>query len=325
MNLSKKSFIYLFILLVIIILSIALIVIPQTPKISKQQRITQLEQQVRCPVCGNLPIADSTAPIAMDLKQAIVTQVNQGRTNQEILNWLRQRYGNAIVLSSNPPISVLDIVAIIVIVSVIISIIVLIRAPLSKSRHQFFKPLNIKRKHNKLRLIVGLLGIILTLSSIGFLIVSQVEPSLLETTSSTKASSITNDLSLAQGLAANGQVALAIYVYNQVLNQDPLNAKALAQQGYLISESGFNDKNSKLIKQGYIEIKKAISIEPEYADAYLYLGTIEFTSFQNTSLAVQHFKMFLKLNKNPILLKQSKKLIASAYSKLGIPPPKTLS
>jgi cytochrome c-type biogenesis protein CcmH len=55
---------------------------------------TQLTQQLRCLVCQNQTLADSNAPLAKDLRDEIAQMVLQGESDQDIVNYLVNRYGN---------------------------------------------------------------------------------------------------------------------------------------------------------------------------------------------------------------------------------------
>ena len=57
-------------------------------------RIRQLEEKLRCLVCQNQTLADSNAELAQDLRQQVREQVAAGRSDDEILDYLVQRYGD---------------------------------------------------------------------------------------------------------------------------------------------------------------------------------------------------------------------------------------
>jgi cytochrome c-type biogenesis protein CcmH len=59
-----------------------------------EQRMQALTQQLRCLVCQNETLADSQAPLAEDLRQQIREQMKAGKSDQEIIAYLTQRYGN---------------------------------------------------------------------------------------------------------------------------------------------------------------------------------------------------------------------------------------
>ncbi len=57
----------------------------------------QLIHEVRCLVCQNQTIGDSTAPLAADLRREIRRMVTDGRTEAEITEFLLERYGDFIL------------------------------------------------------------------------------------------------------------------------------------------------------------------------------------------------------------------------------------
>lgn len=59
-----------------------------------RQRYRQLTAELRCPKCQNQNIADSNAPIAMDLRQEIYRLLGEGKSNEEIVEHLVLRYGD---------------------------------------------------------------------------------------------------------------------------------------------------------------------------------------------------------------------------------------
>lgn len=71
----------------------------KTPQ--QQARFDGLTQEFRCLVCQNEALADSTAPLAQDLRKQIAGLVQQGVSDQDIKHFLVQRYGNFVLFS--PP------------------------------------------------------------------------------------------------------------------------------------------------------------------------------------------------------------------------------
>jgi len=66
------------------------------------QRMKNLTQQLRCLVCQNETLADSQADLAEDLRREIREQMKAGKTDQEILAYLTQRYGDFVLYK--PPV-----------------------------------------------------------------------------------------------------------------------------------------------------------------------------------------------------------------------------
>lgn len=58
------------------------------------QRLHQLTQELRCVVCQNESLADSTAPLAQDLKREIALRLQQGQSDAQITEFLVARYGD---------------------------------------------------------------------------------------------------------------------------------------------------------------------------------------------------------------------------------------
>jgi len=56
-------------------------------------RYRQLSTELRCPKCQNQNIADSNAPIAQDLRKLLYQQLEQGASDEEILDYMVARYG----------------------------------------------------------------------------------------------------------------------------------------------------------------------------------------------------------------------------------------
>ena len=57
----------------------------------------KLTDEVRCLVCQNQTIGDSSADLAKDLRQEIRSQIEQGRTEAEIKDFLTERYGDFVL------------------------------------------------------------------------------------------------------------------------------------------------------------------------------------------------------------------------------------
>ncbi|MDR2991614.1 MAG: cytochrome c-type biogenesis protein CcmH, partial [Burkholderiaceae bacterium] len=65
---------------------------PQQPV--DPDRLYQLTSQLRCLVCQNESLADSDAPLAIDLKNEIRARMAEGESDAQIRKFLIDRYGN---------------------------------------------------------------------------------------------------------------------------------------------------------------------------------------------------------------------------------------
>jgi cytochrome c-type biogenesis protein CcmH/NrfF len=67
-----------------------------------EARFKTLALELRCLVCQNQTLFDSTAPLAEDLRTQIKMQITQGRTDDQILAFMVERYGDFILYK--PPV-----------------------------------------------------------------------------------------------------------------------------------------------------------------------------------------------------------------------------
>ncbi|WP_043766532.1 cytochrome c-type biogenesis protein [Algiphilus aromaticivorans] len=63
----------------------------------QEQRFHRLANELRCLVCQNQSIAESNAPLAQDLKERVRRQISEGRSDEEIKNYMRDRYGDFVL------------------------------------------------------------------------------------------------------------------------------------------------------------------------------------------------------------------------------------
>jgi cytochrome c-type biogenesis protein CcmH len=62
----------------------------------QERRFRQLSQEFRCPMCQNANLADSPGGVAEDLRREIYNLIMEGSTDQEIEQFMHQRYGDFI-------------------------------------------------------------------------------------------------------------------------------------------------------------------------------------------------------------------------------------
>ena len=62
-----------------------------------EARLKNLGEELRCLVCQNQTIADSAAPLALDLRNQIRAQIAQGRSDDEIRAYMVERYGDFVL------------------------------------------------------------------------------------------------------------------------------------------------------------------------------------------------------------------------------------
>jgi cytochrome c-type biogenesis protein CcmH len=59
-----------------------------------EARVTAVATELRCLVCQNQTLADSNAPLAVDLRNQIREQMQRGATDRDIVDYMVARYGD---------------------------------------------------------------------------------------------------------------------------------------------------------------------------------------------------------------------------------------
>lgn len=62
-----------------------------------EQRYQVLTEEVRCLVCQNQSLADSHADLAQDLRKEIYNMIVSGKTDEQIIQFLVDRYGDFVL------------------------------------------------------------------------------------------------------------------------------------------------------------------------------------------------------------------------------------
>lgn len=75
-------------------------VLDETP-MTNSQRATVLENQLKCPACQDLSVAQSSSASSLAVRAQIKVDIARGMSDSEIIDQLTARYGNAVLLT--PP------------------------------------------------------------------------------------------------------------------------------------------------------------------------------------------------------------------------------
>lgn len=62
-----------------------------------EARVDLLAAELRCQVCDNQTIADSDAKLARDMKAVVREQLAAGRSEDDVIGFLSQRYGDYVL------------------------------------------------------------------------------------------------------------------------------------------------------------------------------------------------------------------------------------
>ncbi|MDP1665739.1 MAG: cytochrome c-type biogenesis protein CcmH [Methylobacter sp.] len=94
---------YLSIILLLILSGIACAGVEyrQFANSDQQEAYETLTSELRCLVCQNQTIADSNAELAADLRRQVYEMLQQGKSKQDIAQFMTDRYGDFVLY--NPP------------------------------------------------------------------------------------------------------------------------------------------------------------------------------------------------------------------------------
>lgn len=73
----------------------------------QEQQFRKLTEELRCPKCQNNSIADSNSMIALDLRQKVYELMQEGKSRDEIIDYMVARYGYFVTY--NPPLTPLTV------------------------------------------------------------------------------------------------------------------------------------------------------------------------------------------------------------------------
>ena len=71
-------------------------------------RAKTVGKSLRCVVCQNQSIDESDAPLAADMRRLVRTQIKNGMSNEEVIEFMRVQYGDYVLLK--PPVQANTIV-----------------------------------------------------------------------------------------------------------------------------------------------------------------------------------------------------------------------
>ena len=71
--------------------------------LDQEKEYQQLTQELRCPQCQNNNIADSNATIAVDMRAKVFELLQEGKSKQQVVDYMVQRYGNFVTY--DPPLT----------------------------------------------------------------------------------------------------------------------------------------------------------------------------------------------------------------------------
>ena len=62
-----------------------------------EKRVRELSGELRCLVCQNQTLADSNAPLAIDLRNQVRDQLKSGKSERDVREFMVERYGDFVL------------------------------------------------------------------------------------------------------------------------------------------------------------------------------------------------------------------------------------
>lgn len=75
---------------------------PATADPALEEQVNRIASELRCLVCQNQSLADSNADLAIDLKNQVREQLAAGRSSQQVVDYMTERYGDFVLY--RPPV-----------------------------------------------------------------------------------------------------------------------------------------------------------------------------------------------------------------------------
>ena len=83
--------------LVLLVMMIVIPVLASGQETDLDKRVNELAVELRCLACKNQTLADSNAPLAVDLRNQIREQLKAGKSEQDVVDFMVARYGDFVL------------------------------------------------------------------------------------------------------------------------------------------------------------------------------------------------------------------------------------
>ena len=81
----------------LLMMMIGLPVLASAQETDLDKRVNELAVELRCLVCQNQTLADSNAPLAVDLRNQIREQLKAGKSERDVVDFMVARYGDFVL------------------------------------------------------------------------------------------------------------------------------------------------------------------------------------------------------------------------------------
>ena len=80
-----------------LVILLTTVLIPPNSYADKNENIDYITKNLRCLICQGQSVYDSQSDFALSMKKLILVKIKEGKTEDEIYNFLKEKYGERIV------------------------------------------------------------------------------------------------------------------------------------------------------------------------------------------------------------------------------------
>lgn len=117
-------------------------------------------------------------------------------------------------------------------------------------------------------------------------------------------------LAEAAQLASDGKVLDALKVYDNVLAANPRDVRAITYKGWLLRNVGVENAQPQLAKQGVTYLERATTIDPRFAEAWLFRAIVYLRDDRDPTKATEALKAALASDPIPEVARAARELLA---------------
>jgi cytochrome c-type biogenesis protein CcmH len=99
---QRRPLIFLLMILLLVASLWSYLLLVKPGQRTLDQRVNDVTEQLKCPVCQDESVADSSAAIALQMRQVARQRLQSGQSEQQVLQYFASRYGNQILLTPPP-------------------------------------------------------------------------------------------------------------------------------------------------------------------------------------------------------------------------------
>lgn len=285
------------------------------------QRTEHIAEEVRCPTCEGLSVAESTTPASESIRSVIAEQLEDGATDEEVRAYLVARYGRDILL--RPPSrglgSLVWIAPVVAFAAASAALLLTFHRRRTQPAAVSIEPTApdlvsdppesrapdpaFRASQRELRAGPGSGRRVVAGAVAGVLLLGGVAGGVLTSSSGEREvdAPATGDiprgtaarLARARQLIGEAKVLEAIRTYDAVLADHPDEPEALAYRGWMVRLAGKQARDHSLIDRGLESIERAVEVDPSYPDARFFRGMVLWEDKGDPDAAVREFEAFL--------------------------------